>query len=144
MKIIAQSALACVAALLLFAGSSSAAESHMREGQWEITTKIEMPGLPVTIPPITIAKCLTKEDINDPNKIVPKGGEKNDACKVSDYKVSGNKITWTMQCDEKSGGMKGTGEMTVKGETYDGSMKMTMQDQQMSMKFSGKRSGDCK
>ncbi|HVT03124.1 MAG TPA: DUF3617 family protein [Thermoanaerobaculia bacterium] len=144
MSKIAKSLFVCAAAWFAFAVPSFAAEGHMREGQWEITTRVEMPGLPVSIPPITITKCLTKEDVNDPDKTVPKGGGKNDACKVSDYKVVGNKISWTLKCDEKSGGMTGSGEMTVKGDSYDGSMKMTMQGQDMSMTFSGKRTGDCK
>jgi hypothetical protein len=39
--------------------------------------------------------------------------------------------------------MTGTGELLYSGDTYTGTMKMTMQGQEMTMKYSGKRLGDC-
>ena len=143
MKRASRSLLVCAVVSAALTMPAFAAESHMRDGQWEITTKIEMPGMPVSIPPITVTRCLTKEDVDNPNKTVP-SATKSDACKVKDYKVDGSKITWSLQCDEKSGGLAGTGEMTVKDDSYEGAMKMTTQGQDMSIKFSGKRSGDCK
>jgi hypothetical protein len=39
--------------------------------------------------------------------------------------------------------MTGTGEITFKGDTYDGLMKVTSSQGEMSMKMSAKRLGDC-
>jgi hypothetical protein len=39
--------------------------------------------------------------------------------------------------------MSGSGTMTYRGDTYDGSMQMKMHDQDVSMKYSGKYKGAC-
>jgi hypothetical protein len=39
--------------------------------------------------------------------------------------------------------MSGTGEITSGENTYDGVMKMERQGQAMTMKYTGKRLGDC-
>jgi len=62
--------------------------------------------------------------------------------KVSDDKVTGNKVTWSMKCEGPEA-MSGTGEITYGENTYDGVMKMERQGQTMTMKYTGKRLGDC-
>ena len=59
-----------------------------------------------------------------------------------DYKVAGNKVTWSMKCEGPEA-MSGTGEITYGENTYDGVMKMERQGQTMMMKYTGKRLGDC-
>jgi hypothetical protein len=65
---------------------------------------------------------------------------------VSDYKTEGNKVSWSMRC-EGDNPMTGTGEIVYSGDTYLGTMKMTTgrggQPMAMTMKYSGKRLGDC-
>jgi hypothetical protein len=39
--------------------------------------------------------------------------------------------------------MTGSGELRFTGDTYEGVMQMVMDQQQMTMKYSGKRLGDC-
>ena len=71
---------------------------------------------------------------------MPKGGPfMQGTCKTSDYKVEGNKVSWAMTCEK----MTGTSELLYAGETYTGAMKMKMDDQEVTMKLSGKRLGDC-
>jgi hypothetical protein len=70
------------------------AASEMREGMWEITSSIDMPGMPVQVPPTVVRHCYTKEDVKDPKKVV---ASKNSDCTVTDMKKSGNKMTWKMQ-----------------------------------------------
>ena len=41
------------------------AASGMQAGMWEITTRMEMPGMPVGIPPQTIRHCYTQKDVED-------------------------------------------------------------------------------
>jgi hypothetical protein len=42
-----------------FAGS----ELNMQEGKWEITTKMEIPSMPMDMPPMKHTQCLLKKDI---------------------------------------------------------------------------------
>ena len=124
------------------------AQGPRRDGNWEVTMQMEMPGMP-QMPPMTTTQCLTKEDAADPQKALPQRPQRGgppDRCKVSDYKADGNKITWSMKC-EGANAMTGTGEMLYKGDTYTGAMIMNMtqngQSMAMTMKYSGKRLGDC-
>jgi hypothetical protein len=119
------------------------AQSPRRDGRWEITTEMDMPGMPMKMPATKTIQCVTKEQAEDPNQSVPKGRQdKNSDCKVSDYKVAGNKVTWTMTCSDKNA-MTSTGEITYAADTYDGWMKMKTGDTEMTMKYTGKRLGDC-
>lgn len=136
-----------IAAAVTFLGAPAAApqtpRSPMREGRWEITVHMDMPGMPMKLPPQKVVQCITKKQLEDPGGAVPGGpaGGTN-PCKVTDHKVDGNKITWSMTCAEPQP-MTGTGEIRVEGDTYTGSMKMTGPQGQMSMKYDAKRLGDC-
>jgi hypothetical protein len=102
--------------------------------------------MPAGMPPMLSKQCITPEDAADPQKSMPQGrGGRGmpDTCKVSDYKVDGNKVSWTMKCTGDQA-MSGSGEFTYAGDTYDGVVKMDMGGRSMAMKYSGKRIGDCK
>jgi hypothetical protein len=121
-----------------------AAGINMRDGMWEITTKMEMTGKSdVVMPQQTVRHCITKKDLNDPRKTTPSADSR---CKMSDYKLQGNTATWKMACDAQAG-MTGTGTVNYSGDSYSGNqtMAMTRSGQVMNMKmaFSGRRLGDC-
>ena len=61
--------------------AASFAADGMRDGQWEITTVMEMPGMPFKIPPQVTTHCFTKEDVKDQKSEVKEEekGEKKDA-----------------------------------------------------------------
>ena len=120
---------------------SALAQSARRDGRWEVTTQMEMPGMPM-IPAMTAIQCITKEQAEDPQRSVPQGRGAPNNCKVLDYKATGNKVTWSMKCEGPEA-MSGTGEITYGENTYDGVMKMERQGQTMMMKYAGKRLGDC-
>jgi hypothetical protein len=118
-----------------------------RDGNWQVTMEMDMPGMPKAMPPMTMTQCLTKQDAEDPTKLAPQGrGNAPSNCKVSDYKTEGNKVTWSMRCEGENP-MTGTGEFVYSGDTYAGTMKMTTgrggQPMTMTMKYTGKRLGDC-
>lgn len=114
------------------------AADTMRDGNWELTTSIEMPGMPFSIPPTKIEHCYTKEDVKDQKKTI--STDKN--CTVTDLKQSGNKVTWKMKCTgENSGNFSGV--TVFKGDTYDSTMKMETKDQTMNMKVKARRIGNC-
>jgi hypothetical protein len=134
----------CVAlALAVTASLATAQSSPMRPGRYEVTAQMEMPNMPVQMPAMKNTQCVTQQQIDGQTKGVPMGPQKNpNDCKVSDYKVSGNTVTWNMACTGQQP-MTGSGEMRFNGDSYEGTMKMMMQGMEMSMKLSGKRLGDC-
>lgn len=135
--------------VVLLVSAVFAASPNMQAGLWEITTSMEMKGMqmPFAMKPMTQKQCITKKDLQDPDKTVPKAKEDKD-CKMQDYKVSGNHVTWKTVCTGKQH-MTSTGEMTYKGTSYEGSMTMDTEGNakntmHMIYHFQGKRIGDCK
>jgi hypothetical protein len=135
-------ALAFLAAAL--PGLSHAQAPNMKEGLWEVTTRMEMPGMPAK--PTTMQRCVTQKEVQDA-ATMPPGGAGDKACKVTDYKIQGNTANWQMVCQGEMA-MTGSGTITYSGTSYSGSQTMTMkhagQAQNMTVHFSGKHLGDCK
>ena len=109
------------------------AQNPMRPGNWESSVQMEMPGM--SMPAMKNTKCVTAEQLKDPVKALPSAAP---GCTMSDYKTAGGKVTWKMACSE----MSGTGEISFKGDTYEGVMNVTS-PHAMTMKMSGRRVGDC-
>jgi len=122
------------------------AQGPRRDGLWEVKTEMQMENMPMAMPPTTSQQCITPADANDPSKTTPqrgRGGRGASDCKVSDYKIDGNKVTWTMKC-EGAQPMTGNGELVYAADSYTGTMKMDMAGRgSMTMKYTGKRLGDC-
>ncbi len=129
------------AALTLLAVPTFAA-SPQKPGNWQMTIEVDMPNAPVKIPPTTFTHCVTQEDVDNPERSIPKSGRDNPNCKMSDYKIEGNKVTWTMKCEGKQP-MTSEGQMTFSGDSFSGWTKVHMKDQEITSKMSGKRLGDC-
>jgi hypothetical protein len=119
---------------ITFAGS----ELNMKEGLWEITTKTKIPGM--EMPPMKHTQCITKNDL------VPQSSQPGQECKITETKVIGNTVTWTMQCKTQGEEMKGTGKITYSGDSFEGTIIISMPQANMKITthISGKRIGDCK
>jgi hypothetical protein len=133
------------AVVLSFAAvcSHAAAQSPMRPGNWETTMEMDMPGMPMKMPPMKNTRCVTQQEIDSPNRGLPSGPQKNpNDCKITDYKQSGNTVSWNVACSGQQP-MTGSGELKFNNDAYDGVIKMMMNQQQMTMKMAGKRLGDC-
>jgi hypothetical protein len=118
---------------------AQAQKSPQKPGKWQMTMEMEMPGMPMKMPPVTTEVCVTEQDLADPQKAVPQ--DPKSKCTVSDYKVKGNTTSWKMDCPEEE--MTGTAEMTYTENAYSGTMKMKMGDREMVSKVSGKWLGTC-
>ncbi len=138
---------------VVVAGISAAvfAQAPRRDGKWEVKMEMSMPGM--QMPATTTTQCVTPADAADPMKSVPqapagRGGRAGapPSCKMSDYKVDGNKVTYTMTCDAPQA-MTMTGVMVYGADNYDGTVTVNMdrggQPMAMTMKYTGKRLGDC-
>jgi hypothetical protein len=139
MKSVARHAVVLFALLLLCtAGTAHPAGVDMKEGDWEISSEASMTMEGMTMPSQSNRStyCLTREDP------VPKS-DKDKECRIVNKKVSGNKVSWRMEC--KKG--EGEGEISYHGTTYNGFFRMKMvedgQAMNMNMKLAGKYLGPC-
>ncbi len=97
-----------------FVMTASAVFAQLKDGLWEITTQVQIKGVPQQMPPATFRQCLDK---NDP---VPKNQDKNFDCKTTSQKVIGNTISYATECKSKEGVMHTTGQNTYADNTMNG------------------------
>ncbi len=122
---------------------TAGASAEIKDGLWEITTKVQMKGIPTQIPATTVKQCITK------NNPVPQSGTKGYECKTKDYKVSGDTVTYTIGCTSKDSVVLTSGKTTYNGDTFDGTSTTNIKtkgqpEMQMTNKISGKYIGPCK
>lgn len=124
--------------LLWLLSSPALAADTMKPGLWEITSSMEMPGMPFQPPPQSVRHCYTPQEARE--QPVPKDAQ----CRVTDLKTSGNKVSWKVACTGEMAG-QGEGQITYQGDSaYEGWTKMQTQGMNMTMKYKAKRLGDCK
>lgn len=117
---------------------AQAAEIDMKPGMWQWTMTTEMKGMPFALPPTTYSSCTTTEDL------VPKQPKEPKGCKMLENKISGNDVTWKMECNGEGGQALSEGKMTYSGTTAKGEVQVTTQGMAMTSKISGLRTGECK
>lgn len=107
---------------------------------WDVTMKMEMPGMPMAMPAQTQQVCLKK------NRKAEDAIPANDECRLVDSKTVGNKTTFTMDCAGKDP-MTVRGEITSTPTAYDGTMRMKGkrkgEDMEITQVFSGRKVGAC-
>lgn len=102
---------------------------------WEVTTQMNMAGMPAGMGGGTRQVCTER---GDPKKAMQRDDGK---CKVTDLKESATRIQMTMQCPEGTGTMDTTFN-TARTE-YKGTMKMTSKQGEMTMNMQGRKIGTC-
>jgi hypothetical protein len=129
---------AAVLAAALVASATSFAQG--KDDLWEVTMKMEMPGMPMAMPAQVHRVCVAKNHKDE--DLIPR----RDNCRVLDSNRSGNKLAYKMKCtgDEP---MDVSGEMTYGSQSYEGRMRMMTtsggQAMEMGQTFAGRRVGDC-
>jgi len=103
---------------------------------WVTTSQMSMEGMPMQMPMQSAKVCVAK-DRSEP----PVGdGQRN--CKNANWKRVGNKVTWDVQCTGPT--MTGTGEIVYSSmDEYAGTIKFMSADTSMTIKLTGKKSGEC-
>jgi hypothetical protein len=127
-------------------GTSAFAGVNLHEGLWEITTKMEMQGMPMKMPARKHTQCLTNKNML--KTMVPKEQAQEEECKITDQKIIGNTLTWIMKCSGKDA-MEVTGKTTYHGDTFEGTITMISNDPEegkmkMINHITGRRIGECK
>jgi len=104
---------------------------------WEVTTQMNMPGMPAGMGTNTQQQCYEK----DMRKNVT-GRKGTEECKVTDFKESGNKLTITMSCPKNRSAVMEYVFNPARTE-YKGTMRMKDGGQEMLMNMSGRKVGTC-
>jgi hypothetical protein len=108
---------------------------------WEITSKMDMPGMPVAMPAQTQKVCLPKGGESDPNRTQSKDSK----CDFSDVQRSGNTVKFKGTCVNGRGDkMNVSGETTHDSNSFKTKMQMSSEGRggmNMAMNSSGKRVG---
>ncbi len=126
-----------LAFLFLFLSNISMAQ-NMKEGLWETTVTMEMPGMPMKMAPHTYTHCLTKKDS------VPQKQEPGPECKMIKSEVKGDTVSWVMECKTKEGLATSNGRLTYRGSNYEGVVKMKTAGMEMTQNMKGRWIGQCK
>jgi hypothetical protein len=109
----------------------------VHEGLWEITVEVEMPGMPMKMPPNTFTQCIKKD------RAIPMDEKPGQQCKAKDIKTNGNTMSWTLECTTPGGQMTGDGTITYHDDKMEGSMSMQSQGMTMTSTYKGHRVGAC-
>ena len=129
-------------AALLLRAAPAIAETNIQEGLWEITIRMEVPGLPSNPAPVTSAHCL--KDRSE----VPQLLQKDSSCRITETKTAGESVSWKMKCEAGEGSIDGSGRMTYRGGRFDGVISLTMRRPdagplKIIQHVSGRRVGEC-
>ena len=120
---------ACLALAVTAAGAADNGDL------WEVTTQMNMAGMPAGMGGQTRQVCTER---GDPKKSMQRDDGK---CKVTDFKESGNRMTMTFQCPEGTGTLDNT--FNAARTEYKGTMKMTSKQGEMTMNMHGRKVGTC-
>jgi hypothetical protein len=131
-------AASAVAFTFLFGAAPLSAAQRLHPGMWEFTTT----GGPGETR--TFQRCVTADEalaINGDTKSCRAYAEAHaKTCKITEYIVSGDSVTYAMTCGART--MRSTG--TFHGDTSDGVMTVTMNGAApVTEKVKAKRIGDC-
>ena len=116
---------------------------NMEEGNWEVTMKMQMEGMPFAMPPMKVNQCLTKKDM------LPNASADKNSCDVKEQKVSGDTVTWRMVCKDPEGTTENEGKITYFGKLYEGTMhtkttpKQGGETMSASYQLQGRHTGAC-
>jgi len=118
--------------LLLLGTTAAAAEKGT---WWEMTTEMEMVGMPFAMPATTLKLCQPDGDWRRPPE-----GKQDKSCVMKDVQASGNTMKWRMVCTGEEP-MEGDGEMTRTADAFTGRTRIKARQGEMNMRMKGKKVG---
>ena len=110
----------------------------MKPGNYEYTTKMEMPGMPFAMPAQTFQHCVTQEDVDKGKQY---NDQQNKDCETKNMKQSPGKASFDLACKD---GTTGTAEYTFTDSAMTGKTVMRKDGHDMTMNVSSRRTGDCR
>lgn len=131
-------ALLAVTLILLCCSTSVFANNiDLKEGLWQITTTMEIPGMPHKMPGTTITQCLTQKDITPPVN-------QDENCHIEDQKINGNTVSYKMVCNQDGETTSGTGTFSYDDDKMTGRMEVNAGGMNIITSYSGKWVGPCR
>jgi len=131
--------------LVLFSAAACSDGPILNDGEWEMTTQMEIPGMAKELggqehglPPMIHHQCLSSD------MMVPTQERRNKDCENMKQDISGNTVTWSMRCTTNGVASEMSGESVYSGNTMKGTMQMSTQGTKMISHVTGKRIGPCK
>ncbi|KAF0193097.1 MAG: hypothetical protein FD165_200 [Gammaproteobacteria bacterium] len=128
--------------MLLLSNTAYAAGPNVQEGRWQTVVRVQVGG--ITLPaPFKTEKCITMGDL------VPNSVDAGSRCTIEDIDTAGNDVTWTVNCEDVQGSLRGHGVITYAGDTLEGAMEMVARDTDGAVvsnslyEMRGERKGDC-
>ena len=134
-----------VTAGLLGFSASAADMKEMPPGLWQITSKMEMPGMPPEMAAkmangMTVTQCFKPGEAKWNEQRTPMMPRGEGKCDPVQPKVDGNTVTWSMKCAD---GTTGDGKLTHNGkDTYKMKMNVNSPRGSMTMNMEGKKIAD--
>jgi hypothetical protein len=123
---------------LFFFSCSVQKGPNMKEGMWEVTMRMEVPGMPVQMSPQTYTQCMTQKEA------VPQREEPGQGCKIVKQDIKGDTVSWVVECKTNEGTAVSDGRITYKGDTFEGVIQMTQGSMKVTQQLSGRWIGTCK
>jgi hypothetical protein len=130
------------ALLLVVLPLTAAAAVDVREGLWELGATVHLENQ--TMGPYTRQQCITKEDLQHPERIF---GETNGSCDYTSKRYFGNQFSFNVRCNSGIP-LTGTGEVEYGADWMTGHMELSAQVSggptiESTSEIAGKRLGDC-
>ena len=115
----------------------AAAEVNMNPGLWQWTAVMDMPGMPMQLPPASYTTCISQADF------VPKDSELGQNCETIDLQTEGDTVSWNITCTQNGIATTSQGNITYYGDRAEGIININSQGMQMRSKTAGERLGPC-
>ena len=119
-----------------FAALAETAPRVMNPGQWEITVQTISGS---SVAPVTSTVCIS--DGRARKLEPPKTKPKDDCQLLAGSGLSGNVLSYTLQCSKKQ--TTTTSRYTYSGDTFEGLVTIQTPRGEIRQQYSGKRVGDC-
>ncbi|MCG7897013.1 MAG: DUF3617 domain-containing protein [Candidatus Thiodiazotropha weberae] len=116
---------------------AAASEVNMNPGLWQWTAVMDMPGMPMQLPPTSYTTCISQADF------VPKDSELGQNCETIDLKTEGDTVSWNITCSQNGMATTSQGDITYYGDRAEGNININSQGLQMRSKTTGERLGPC-
>lgn len=130
-------------AMAIAAPEGAPSPPAMEAGLWEVTSRLEVPASPVQEAVQTSRHCYTREELQDPSKLIPRAPQE---CEIIGYRLAGNRATWSVECSGPKP-MVGGGEMILGKVAYAANLWSEVQEGARTLRVTqrvrARRLGEC-
>jgi uncharacterized protein DUF3617 len=111
----AQPVIALAAALIVIGPVAARGANEIREGEWQFTTHLELPGMPQ---PAGGDQGMTRTACIDAANPIPPDAH----CTLGKVERNGGVVTWSMTCNAPQGPIQAAGRAQYSGETMEATL----------------------